>query len=74
MSIGIEVNMILVRNHETLWKSNDTRFSLGTVLPSGHNIPRMKFSLKNTKPGAVSTTNAESINLYSAILSLEALE
>ena len=73
-SIGIEANMVLVRIHETLWKSNDTRFSLGTVLPSGYNIPRMKFSLGNTKPGAVSTTNAEFINLYSAILSLEALE
>ena len=24
MSIGIEVNLILVRNHETLWKSNVT--------------------------------------------------
>ena len=70
MSIGIEVNMILVSNHETLWKSNVTRFSSGTVLPSGHHISRMKFSLGNTKPGAVSTTNAESIKLYSAILSL----
>ena len=70
MSIGIEVNMILVSNHETLWKSNVTLFSSGTVLPSGHHIPRMKFSLGNTKPGAVSTTNAESIKLYSAIPSL----
>ena len=68
ISIGIEVNMILVRNHETLWKSNETRFSLGTVLPRGYNIPRMTFSLGNTKPGDVSTTNAESINLRSAIL------
>ena len=59
MSIGIEVNMKLVRNHETLWKSNDTHFSLGTVLPSGYNTPRMKFSLENTKPGAVSTKKTQ---------------
>ena len=62
--------MVFVRNHETLWKSNDRRFSLSTVLSSGYSIPRMKFSLGNTKPGAVSTTNAESFNLYSVILSL----
>ena len=68
ISIGIEVNMILFRNHETLWKSNDTRFSLGTILSRGYNIPRMTFSLGITKPGAVSTRNAESINLRSAIL------
>ena len=59
--------MVFVRNHETLWKWNDTRFSLGTVLPSGYNIPRMEFLLGNPKPGAVSTTNAKPINLYSAI-------
>ena len=70
MSLGIEVNMVFVTNHETLWKSNNTRFSFDTDLPSGYNIPRMKISLGNTKPGAVSTTNAESINLYSANLSL----
>ena len=70
MSMGIEVNMVYVRNHETLWKSNDTRFILDTVHRSGHNIPRIKFSLRNTKPEAVITTNAESINLYSATLSL----
>ena len=51
MSIGIEVNMVFVRNNETLWKSNDTRISLGTVLASGYNIPLMKFSLGNTKSG-----------------------
>ena len=73
MSIGIEVIMVFVTDHETLWKSNDMRFSLGTVLPSGYNTPRMKFSLGNTKPEAVSTTNAESINLNSSILSLKAL-
>ena len=56
MSIGIEVNVILVRNHENLWKSNDTRFSLGTVLSRGYNTPRIKFSLGNAKPGAVSET------------------
>ena len=66
---GIIVNVVLVRNHETLWKSIDTRFSLGTVLPSGYNTPWIKFSLRNTKLGAVSTTNAEPINLYSVILS-----
>ena len=70
MSIGIEVNMVFVRNHGTLWKSNDMRLCLGTVLPNGYNIPRMKFLLGNTKPRAVSTTNAESIDLYKAILSL----
>ena len=70
MSIGIEVIMVFVGNHETLWKSNDMRFSLGTLLPSGYNIPRMRYSLGNNIPGAVSTTNAESINLYSVILSL----
>ena len=73
MSIGIEVNMVCVRNQETLWKSNDILFSLGTVLLSGYNIPRMKFLPENTKPGAVSTTNAKFINLYSAILSLKVL-
>ena len=65
MSIGIEVNLILVRNHETLWKSNVTHCPYKWA-----QIPRMKFSLGNTQPGAVSTTNAESINLYSAILSM----
>ena len=70
MSIGIEVNVVLVRNRETLWKSNGTRFSLSTVLSRGYNTPRMKFSLGNNKPGAVSTTNAKPINLYSLILSL----
>ena len=69
MSIGIDVYMVFVRNHKTLWKSNDTRFSFRTFLPSGYSIPRMKFSLGNTKPGGMSQTNAESINLYSAILS-----
>ena len=63
MSIGIEVNVILVRNHENLWKSNDTRFSLATVLPRGYNTSRIKFSLGNAKPGAVSATNAKPINL-----------
>ena len=70
MSIGIEVNVVLVRNHETLWKSNDTRFSLDTVLPRGYNTPRMKFSLENTKLGAVSATNAKPTNLYLVILTL----
>ena len=76
--IGIEVNMVFVKKkrrkkkHERLWKSNDTRFRLGTVLPSGYNIPRVKFSLGNNKLGAVSIINAEYINLYSAILSLQA--
>ena len=71
MSIGIEINMVFVRKpRRTFWKSNDTRFILGTVLPSRYNIPLIKFFLGNTKFGAVSTTNAESINLYSAILSL----
>ena len=70
MSTGIEVNVVLVRNHETFWKSNDTRFSLGTVLPSGYNTPRMKFLLGNTKPGVVSTTIPKPINLYSVILLL----
>ena len=46
MSTGFEVNIAFVRNHETLW-SNDTCFSLGTVLPNGYNIPWMKFSLWN---------------------------
>ena len=62
--------MVFVINHETLWKSNDTRNFLGPVLPSGQYIPRFKFSLGNTKPEAVSITNAESVSLYSAILSL----
>ena len=65
MSIGIEVNIVFVKKHETLRMSNGTRFTSGTVLPSGYNIPRMKFS-----HGALSTTNAESMNVYSAILSL----
>ena len=63
MSIGIEVNVVFVRNHETLWEWSDTCFRLGTILPSGYNIPRMKFSLGNTKPGAVSATNVQSTNL-----------
>ena len=57
MSIGIEVKLVLVRNHETLWKLNDTHFTLGTVLPRGYKTPRMKFSLGNTKPIAVSPTS-----------------
>ena len=69
MPIGIQVNMVLVRNHETLWKSYNTRFSLGIVFLRGVQ-PWMKFSLGNTKPGAVSTTNMKSIKLYSVILSL----
>ena len=72
MSIGTQVNVVLVRNHETLWKSNNTRFCLGTVLPRGYNTSRMKFSLGNTKPRAVSATNAKLINLYSVIISLQA--
>ena len=64
MSKRIEVSMVFVRNHETLWKSNDTRFSLDTVLPSGYIIPRMKISLGNTKLGPVSTTNAESTCIH----------
>ena len=44
MSIGIEINMVFVRKPRgTFWKSNDTRFNLGTVLPSGYNIPLIKF-------------------------------
>ena len=69
MSIGMEVNMVLVRNHETLWKSNNMRFSLGIVFPRGVQTS-MKFLLGNTKPGAVSTTKMKSIKLYSVILSL----
>ena len=63
MSIGIEVNVVLVRNHDTLWKSKDTRFSLGTVLPMGYNTPRVKFSVRKTKPGAVTATNAKPIKV-----------
>lgn len=70
MSIGIEVNIIFVRNHEIFWKPNDTCFVLGTVLQSWYNIPQVKFSLRNTNPGAVSKSVAESefINLCSAFL------
>lgn len=61
---GNEVSIVFIRNHETLLKSNDTRFVLGSVLPSGHNIPRIKVSLRNTKSGAVSITHG---NLLSCI-------
>ena len=70
MSTSIEVSMVFVRNDKTLWNWNDTRFISNTVLPSRHNITRIKVLLMNTKPGTVCTTNAESINMYSAIDSL----
>ena len=56
---GNEVSIVFIRNHETLLKSNDTCFILGSVLPSGHNIPRIKVSLRTSKPGAVSIKHGD---------------
>ena len=51
VALGYEVNFLIVKTCETLWKSNDMHLILGTALPDRHNKPWIKFSSWYTEHG-----------------------